>query len=249
MSLATNPILNQKVNWMPYKDPPKNLKKLPLKTIEELNAEKLLETTNKTSHFSELLQLVQKADPHISFFGNRYLSIADSAETIALDTLVFRMKSLLRKNLEFSEYERNDIKLISKKINSFYKITDEQIKQSNVFNRIIYLFRDSVFVIIFGRLLCINLKSTKGRWSWENCRKNGILADCELYKFYTPTQFLAKFSYQAHEDNESLDFFENDNGIWFRPRKNKDQLRKIETGWYPNYQDYTSTLDPKSRKS
>ncbi len=248
MSLSTNPILSQKVNWRPYKEPTKDMKKIPLKTIEELDQEKLLETTNKTSQFSELLQLVQKADPHISFFVSRFVSVAESGETIYLGTLVDRMELLLSKNPEFSEYERTDIKLISKKLNSLYKITDDQIKSSNIITRIIYLFRKSIFGKIIGGLLCINLTLSGVRWSWQNCSKIGMLPYCDRYKFYTPTQFLAKFRYQADENNESLDFYEDYYRIWFRPRKNLDQLRKVITDWDTDYSYFTTTLEPKSQK-
>ncbi len=241
--------LKQRADWSNSLEPPKQ-KNIPNKEIRELAWEKILGffNPNKTSQFSELLQLVQKADPSISFFGNRYVSIAENGETIDLDILVSRMQSLLSKNREFTEYERNDIKLISKKLNSFYKITDEQMESSNIITRIIYLFRESIFGKIIGGLFCIGFIPSRARWPWQNCRKIGMLPNCDMYKFYTPTQFLAKFWYQADKENESIDFYEDYDGLWFCPRKNQDQIRKVVTGMDSNYWDFTTTLEPKKAK-
>ncbi|NGX60145.1 MAG: hypothetical protein KR126chlam3_01311 [Chlamydiae bacterium] len=134
------------------------------------------------SSFKELSATIQQLEPKLSFFGWRY--VAEHNEVLAIDAVAAHMIKLLEQNPHFTENDRPYVKAISEHINRIYKISDNQVKNSNFFTRISVWLRN-VISEIFG--------SCRARWWWKDCEVINQIPYCQVFEYYTAHQFQEKF--------------------------------------------------------
>jgi len=206
-----------------------------------------LNPLSEVTTFQQFLPIVKKAESKLSWFGNRYVSIGNENETLELNQLTYHMIALLMRNRDFSLWERPAVKEISKLINRLYQLSDEQVKNSNIFTILACMFREIFGIII--RSSCRNCFSDFDiRDSWSTCALREKIPFCKLYKFYTPKQFKWRFWYTPDKSNKNLDFYCNESLIWYRPRKDLSKPRRV-WNWGIDYGDHTATYSSTLRFS
>lgn len=186
---------------------------------------KVEKSSNESSPFAKFHELAQKAEAKLSLLGSRYIYISNSEEVLNFDDFVMDMGELLYENRHFDESERPYIKEISIKINQLYKISDEQVENSNFFTWLINRIRE-----IFCKIIRWKPNHASIRWVWSDCKIEHIIPECDMYKYYTPIQFEKNFGYIPTKENNALDFYIEGRTSWFRLRKEPARPRSV---WHP----------------
>ncbi|NGX47636.1 MAG: hypothetical protein K1000chlam3_01015 [Chlamydiae bacterium] len=132
--------------------------------------------------YEELYHVAEKATPHHSFFGSRFITVQGYQGQLPLDAIMERVLQLEKKNIEFNETERKYGQFIVKKIDWIYEKSDEQVRASNIFSQLFVYLNDIFFYIL-----------PKNRHiSWV--REDWKMGFTDLFfEYYTRRQFLKAF--------------------------------------------------------
>jgi hypothetical protein len=128
--------------------------------------------------FKDLFDIAAKSTPQISFFGSKSISVNGYTGVLNLDDLAASTMKTIEKNFNFTEEERAIGEVLAKRIDKIYEESDELVKMSNIFTRIIHAFRK------FINDLCDCGYNTRFYWDCE--RSN--------FKFYTKEQYQNVFN-------------------------------------------------------
>lgn len=178
--------------------------------------------------FADLAAVVQRTEVKLSFFGRRYICVKGTEETVDFSILVAKIMYVFVEDQHFSELERIDVRKITKKINQFYLISDDQVRKSNIITRVAILIRRILSAILY-------------RWSspsqirrfWESYEPDGFsLPQCKVYKFYTQKQAKESFGAVPELWDIAFDCYIDDRdtkrAVWFHKRKNLSKPRIYE---------------------
>jgi len=129
--------------------------------------------------FKDILYMADKSKPKISFFGYKSISVAGYNSFLNLDDLAASTMKAIEKNFNFTEEERAIGKELAKRIDKIYEESDELVKMSNIFTRIIHALRK------FISDLCDCGYNT--RFYWEVIERKD-------FEFYTKEQYQIVFN-------------------------------------------------------
>jgi len=167
------------------------------------------DSLQKVSTFSEFLPIVEKAEPRLSWFGERYVCINDTNQGLGIDSLASRMIDILSENPNFPEDQRPLIKKISDQIDRIYDKSDQQVANCWFFFRLIVWIRD----------LCNSQfpyhRFSSIRWNWRECK---LWNDCgykHIQFLYTKDQYQKAFGVppKPREHPDKFDGYER----WLAP--------------------------------
>jgi hypothetical protein len=85
--------------------------------------------------FRELCSYTQRAHPHISFFGRRYISVEGCTGTVDINELPQRVLELIKQDPHFNEEERSHGKTIASRIDRLYHHSEELLADTNLCTR------------------------------------------------------------------------------------------------------------------
>ncbi|CCB84999.1 putative uncharacterized protein [Parachlamydia acanthamoebae UV-7] len=169
---------------------------------------KLNTALNNTSSFTDLYTITKDIKEGVSFFGFRYVSVQGYRGRVHIDKLSLAIQSVIKKNCNYDEINRAQLKEISFKITNLYKSNDKTLKQKNIITRLFCEIRDS----------CRSIKEqgVGPRFQWEK----GIRG--RLYDFYTANQYLSSFGVDpTKEKNLVPGLLFGYLTVWHAPSKKK----------------------------
>jgi hypothetical protein len=141
--------------------------------------------------FSELLPIAQRAEPHLSFWGSCYITVAGYEGSIDIDGLASRTLQLMRQfNHDFSIREHTAGKRLAARIDRIYDKHIEQIEDAHCFTRILFALWNWPCAIF-------NYLVYKDRGVLMNWR--GQEQSNHYFNYYSRTQFQSAFHMSPEE--------------------------------------------------
>jgi len=100
------------------------------------------ETVSSARSFSSLLTIAERAEPHFSFWGCRYVSVSGYEGTLDINALAARTMELLHQfNHAFSPAEHTAGKRLAERIDRIYDDHQRQVAQADFFTRVLDVLR------------------------------------------------------------------------------------------------------------
>lgn len=144
---------------------------------------------NSATSLAPISEIVEKANPEISWLGSCYISANGYQGTIAINALVFRVIEMVEKNPHFSEQERAYGKKIAKHFDRICEQSDFQIKHVNCFTWILIAIRS-----VFERT-CFYGYNPVFEWMEKG--------EHELFDLYTAKQYVNVFGVMPPEEGRA----------------------------------------------
>ncbi len=146
---------------------------------------------SRASSFSELLPIAERAEPHFSFWGSRYVSVSGYEGTLDIDALAARTMELRRQlNFGFSLAEHTAGKRLAERIDRIYDDHQWQVSQANCFTRVLDFLRG--FPCALFNYLAYKDRGVIIRWRGQEQRNNS-------FDYYTRAQFQDAFHMSPEE--------------------------------------------------
>jgi hypothetical protein len=150
--------------------------------------------------FSELRLIAERAQPHFSFWGSRYVTVSGYEGILDIDALASRTMELLDQfNFEFSLAEHNAGKRLAARIDRIYDEHLEQVNQADCFTRVLDVLRN--FPCALFNYLMYGDRGVIFRWRGQEQYNDSF--DC-----YSRTQFQNAF-HMSPEEAERRDLVES----------------------------------------
>ena len=183
----------------------------------------------RASSFSELLQIAEHAEPHLSFWGSEFLSVSGYEGTLSINALAARTLELLNQlNYEFSEVERENGMRLASKIDDIYCNRDELPKNSHCITKIMRLFR----VILSFEWIFYDDTHPRTRWHGDLWLYGLGRMQNDDFEYYTHPQFQQKFGLSPEEAvNRQIDLERKDNPQRWKPPR---WLQRNPHSWHQN---------------
>jgi hypothetical protein len=166
---------------------------------------------SEAKSFADLRGLVDRVECHLTFWGNRYITLTNFEGIEPIDVLAARVIELVNQyKFKFTDNERLHGKAIAKKITQLYDISDAQVDHSWFLTRIFVFFRNLPNVIP-GLLECPARNCSKIRWYWKDFDHSSPSTYSDVFEFYTRDQYYffwhfgripaetLRFTYPEHE--------------------------------------------------
>jgi len=141
-----------------------------------------------TKALSELHKIVATPHVHLSFWGQRYVTIDGFEGSLHIDDLSSWVIEYINQNPHFDEIERASGAVLAKMIDKIYEESDQQVKQSYLITRFFTELRECRF--------------PKGpwnfchtRWLWSDAEELNVDCYNQVFDFYTHRQFEIKFGF------------------------------------------------------
>lgn len=141
-----------------------------------------------TKTLSELHKIVTIPHAHLSFWGQRSITVDGFEGSLHIDDLASWVINYINQNPHFDELERASGAILAKMIDKLYEESDQQVKQTNLITRIFTGLRECHF--------------PKGpwnychtRWHWKDAEDLGAYCYNQVFDFYTDRQFEVKFGF------------------------------------------------------
>ncbi len=164
---------------------------------------------------NDFLNLANKAQENVSFWGNCYITIPGLKGTAPIDILAAHVITIVQQqHFEYSREERNIGSLISKKIDQIYRTNDCRFKKCNILTRLFYFLRNLPDRISGGFRTFPPRNVSSTRWLWSN--RDGLLFR-NVFNFYTKEQYEKEFG-RASEDLWSSGFAGQTKHLWLSTR-------------------------------
>ena len=149
------------------------------------------ETVSSARSFSSLLTIAERAEPHFSIWGSRYISVSGYEGTLDVDALAARTMELLNQlNYGFSLAEHTAGKRLEERIDRIYDDHKRQVAQANVVTRILDFLRE--FPCALFNYLVYGDKGVLWKWRGQEQRS-------QSFDFYTRAQFQDAFHMSPEE--------------------------------------------------
>jgi hypothetical protein len=155
--------------------------------------------------FSELRLIAERAEPHFSFWGSRYVTASGYEGTLDIDALASRTMELLDQfNFEFSLAEHNAGKRLAARIDRIYDEHNDQVDQADCFTRVLDVLRN--FPCAFFNFLIYGDRGVVVRWRGHSDSNHS-------FDYYTRMQFQNAF-HMSPEEAESRGFIGGRRSGW-----------------------------------
>jgi hypothetical protein len=152
---------------------------------------------SNASSFSELLPIAERAEPHLSFWGSRYITVAGYEGSIDIDDLASHTLQLLSQfRFEFSLAEHEAGKRLAARIDTIYYEHHRQVDESHCFTRILLALRTWPCAIF--NYLAYGDRGMLMKW-------RGQEQSNDLFNYYTRAQFQEAFG-MSPEEAERRDY-------------------------------------------
>ncbi len=139
---------------------------------------RLSRALNEAQSYEDIIKILDKPDNEteakISFFGSYRFSVKGYSFSYSIDSLVDKIKEMVKNNPEFSREERTQGRTIVAKIDYLYSEIERQEKEVNCITKL--------FLWIIG-----NLEGNLMITFWEQYEN-------QLFEYYTKKQFIEEFA-------------------------------------------------------
>ena len=185
---------------------------------------------SRASSFSELLQIADLAEPHLSFWGTEFVSVSGYEGTLSIHELAARTLELLQQlNYEFSEEEREQGTRLASRVDNIYYNADDLQKDILCITKIMYIIK----TIFSFEWLFYSGSYTRTQWHGEAwVYRLGPMVYNDDFEYYTRSQFQQKFGLSPEEAaSRRIDLKRNDDPPRWRPPR---WLQENPQSWRQN---------------
>ena len=114
-----------------------------------LSLDARLNAFNCTTQLQEVKKTLDTAQPSVTFWGARVVELAGNDGSVYLDNIAEKVVRAASKHRDANNLTTNDRRIgveIVQKLQTFYKLTDAQIKTLNFFTRFLVWIREFSFI-------------------------------------------------------------------------------------------------------